>query len=312
MAEIYGLDAYAPAEVARRVQSVGVTKARLPVRQTLMLGVLAGAFIGLGSVFFTLVKSDASLGFATAQVLGGVVFALGLLLVVVAGAELFTGNNLLAMAWAAGQISTTEVLRNWVLVCAANFVGAAGLALLVFLSGHWQMNGGAIGRQVVAIALAKQDLAPWTAFFRGVLCNVLVCLAVWMAMAGRSVTDKVLAIIFPVSAFVAAGVLAARVQGADRVVIFVLRDRSFMTQTGISNDVTAIVSKRRTDCDRDVIGAAIDRRAFRRREAAVHDAADFVVIVVLVHAVLAINTNALEFPVHLEVDNTGNSVRTIG
>src|SRR5690606_11754749 len=114
-------------------------KARLPVHQTLMLGVLAGAFIGLGSVFFTLVKSDATLGFATAQVLGGVVFALGLLLVVVAGAELFTGNNLLAMAWAAGQISTREVLRNWVLVCLANFVGAAGLAVLVYLSGHWQM-----------------------------------------------------------------------------------------------------------------------------------------------------------------------------
>ena len=205
MAELYGLDAYAPAEVARRVQNVGVTKARLPVLQTLLLGVLAGAFIGLGSVFFTLVKSDASLGFATAQVLGGVVFALGLLLVVVAGAELFTGNNLLAMAWAAGQISTTEVLRNWVLVCAANFVGAAGLALLVYLSGHWQLNGGAIGRQVVAIALAKQDLSPWTAFFRGVLCNVLVCLAVWMAMAGRSVMDKAVAIVPPVAAFVAAG-----------------------------------------------------------------------------------------------------------
>jgi formate transporter len=205
MAELYGLDAYAPAEVARRVQNVGVTKARLPVLQTLVLGVLAGAFIGLGSVFFTLVKSDASLGFATAQVLGGVVFALGLLLVVVAGAELFTGNNLLAMAWAAGQISTAEVLRNWVLVCLANFVGAAGLAVLVYFSGHWQMNGGAIGRQVVSIALAKQDLTPWAAFFRGVLCNVLVCLAVWMAMAGRSVMDKAVAIVPPVAAFVAAG-----------------------------------------------------------------------------------------------------------
>ena len=205
MAEIYGLDAYAPAEVARRVQSVGVTKARLPLLQTLVLGVLAGAFIGLGSVFFTLVKSDATLGFAAAQVLGGVVFALGLLLVVVAGAELFTGNNLLAMAWADGQISTREVLRNWVLVCLANFVGAAGLAVLIYLSGHWQMNGGAVGRQVVAIALAKQDLAPWTAFFRGVLCNVLVCLAVWMAMAGRSVMDKAVAIVPPVAAFVAAG-----------------------------------------------------------------------------------------------------------
>ena len=205
MAELYGLDAYAPAEVARRVQNVGVTKARLPVLQTLVLGVLAGAFIGLGSVFFTLVKSDASLGFATAQVLGGVVFALGLLLVVVAGAELFTGNNLLAMAWADGQIGSAALLRNWALVCAANFVGAAGLALLVYASGHTGLNGGAIGQQVVRIALAKQAL-PWhEAFFRGVLCNVLVCMAVWMAMAGRSVVDKAVAIVFPVSAFVAAG-----------------------------------------------------------------------------------------------------------
>ena len=205
MAEMYGSDAFAPSEIARKVQNVGVAKARLPALQTLVLGVLAGGFIGLGALFFTLVKSDGTLGFATAQVLGGVVFSLGLLLVVVAGAELFTGNNLLAMAWAARQITTAELLRNWVLVCGANLVGAAGLAVLVFWSGHWQMNGGAVGRQVLAIAQAKQELAPWTAFFRGVLCNVLVCLAVWMAMAGRSVVDKAVAIVPPVAAFVAAG-----------------------------------------------------------------------------------------------------------
>ncbi len=150
-------------------------------------------------------RSDPTLGFATGQVLGGVVFALGLLLVVVAGAELFTGNNLIVMAWADGRIGSAEVLRNWVLVCAANFVGAAGLALLVYLSGHTAQAGGAIGAQVVKIALAKQSL-PWhEAFFRGVLCNVLVCLAVWMAMAGRSVVDKAVAVVPPVAAFVAAG-----------------------------------------------------------------------------------------------------------
>lgn len=170
-----------------------------------MLGVLAGAFIGLGAMFYALVKSDPSMGFAASSVLGGLVFSLGLLLVVVAGAELFTGNNLLAMAWADGKITTAEVLRNWVLVCLANGVGAAGLALLVFASGHPDMNGGAIGQQVVRIALAKQDLGLGQAFFRGVLCNVLVCMAVCMAMAGRSVTDKVVAIVWPVTAFVAAG-----------------------------------------------------------------------------------------------------------
>jgi formate/nitrite transporter len=205
MSELYGSDAYAPLEVARRVETVGVAKARMATLPLLMLGVLAGAFIGLGSMLFVIVRSDPTLGFAAAQIGGGLVFSLGLLLVVVAGAELFTGNNLLAMAWADGRITTAEVLRNWTLVCAANFVGAAGLALLVFASGHTGMNDGAIGRTVVRIALAKQGLPAWEAFLRGVLCNVLVCMAVWMAMAGRSVVDKAVAVVFPIGAFVAAG-----------------------------------------------------------------------------------------------------------
>jgi formate transporter len=205
MSELYGSDAYAPSEVARRVATVGVAKARMALLPLLMLGVLAGAFVGLGSMLFVIVRADATLGLAASQIVGGLVFSLGLLLVVVAGAELFTGNNLLAMAWADGQITSAQVLRNWVLVCAANFVGAAGLALLVFASGHTNMAGGAVGRAVVRIALAKQELPLWEAFFRGVLCNVLVCMAVWMAMAGRSVVDKAVAVIFPVSAFVAAG-----------------------------------------------------------------------------------------------------------
>ena len=162
MADLFGSDAFAPAEIARRVEEVGVAKARLPLLQTAMLGVMAGAFIALGALYFPLVASDESLGFASTRVAGGVCFSLGLLLVVVAGAELFTGNNLLAMAWAAGRISAAEVLRNWAVVCAANFVGAAVIA-------------------------------------------ILVCMAVWMAMAGRSVVDKAVAIVFPISAFVAAG-----------------------------------------------------------------------------------------------------------
>lgn len=205
MSEIYGSDAYAPREVALRVENVGVLKARLGLLPLAMLGMLAGGFIGLGSMFFALVKSDGSLSYANGQVLGGVVFSLGLLLVVVAGAELFTGNNLLAMAWADGKVSTAEVLRNWCVVCMANLMGAVGLALLVFLSGHTAMNAGAIAQAVLKIALAKQNL-PWQeAFWRGVLCNVLVCLAVWMAMAGRTVVDKAVAIVLPVTAFVAAG-----------------------------------------------------------------------------------------------------------
>ena len=205
MPELFGSDAYAPKEIALKVETVGVAKAHMATLPLLMLGLLAGAFIGLGGLFFVIVKSDASLSFAVSQLLGGFVFCLGLILVVIAGAELFTGNNLLAMAWADGQISSREVLRNWVLVCAANLVGTTGLALLVYLSGHTHANGGAIGVTVLKIAFTKQSLVWHEAFFKGVLCNVLVCMAVWMAMAGRSVVDKVLAIVFPITAFVAAG-----------------------------------------------------------------------------------------------------------
>jgi formate transporter len=203
--ELFGSDAYSPAEVARRVETVGVAKAEMALLPLAMLGVLAGAFIGLGSLLFVIVRADASLGFAASRLVAGLVFSLGLLLVVVAGAELFTGNNLLAMAWADGKITSLQVLRNWVVVCAANFIGAAGLALLVYLSGHTGMDAGAVGRAVVRVALAKQDLPAMEAFFRGVLCNVLVCMAVWMAMAGRSVVDKAVAVVFPITAFVAAG-----------------------------------------------------------------------------------------------------------
>jgi formate/nitrite transporter len=182
-----------------------VAKARLPLLSMLMLSVMAGAFIGLGSLYFVLIRSDPSLGFAARQILGGVAFSLGLILVIVAGAELFTGNNLLAMAWADRKISTPDLLRNWVIVCGGNFAGATGMALLVFLSGHAEMNNGAVALEYVRIAAAKVALPFWTAFCKGILCNVLVCMAVWMALAGRSVIDKVVAIVFPISAFVAAG-----------------------------------------------------------------------------------------------------------
>jgi formate transporter len=205
MAQLYGFDAYSPQEIADKVETVGVAKARLPLPAMVMLGVLAGGFIGLGALYFTLVTSDVSLPFAASRVLGGVAFSMGLILVVVAGAELFTGNNLLVMAWADRKITTVEMLRNWTIVYLANAVGAVGLALLVYLAQHPEMAGGAIGRQAVKLAVAKVHLPFVEAFFKGVLCNVLVCLAVWLAMAGRSVTDKVLAIVFPISAFVAAG-----------------------------------------------------------------------------------------------------------
>jgi formate/nitrite transporter len=202
---MFELDAYSPKQIAEKVETIGVAKARLPVLAVFMLAVLAGGFIGLGALYSVIVAADPALSFATARVLGGVVFSLGLVLVVVAGAELFTGNNLMVMAWAGRRISTAELVRNWVIVYAGNAVGALGLVLAVYLAGHGAMNGELVGTQYVRIAAAKSDLPFREAFMKGVLCNLLVCLAVWIALAGRTVTDRILAIVFPVSAFVAAG-----------------------------------------------------------------------------------------------------------
>jgi formate/nitrite transporter len=202
---MFGFDAYSPPEIAEKVETGGVAKARLPLLAMAMLGIVAGGFIGLGALYHTLVVSDTELPFAAVHVLGGLAFSLGLILVVVAGAELFTGNNLLVMAWADRRISTGELLRNWIVVYAANAIGAIGLAGIVFLSQHGSLNGGAVAAAYVKIAAAKTALPFAEAFFKGVLGNLLVCLAVWLALAGRTVTDKILAIALPVSAFVAAG-----------------------------------------------------------------------------------------------------------
>ena len=205
MQEIFGFDAFSPKEIAERVENVGVVKARLPLLSMFMLGILAGAFIGLGAMCFVLVQSETGLGFVAGRFIGGLVFSLGLILVVIAGAELFTGNNLLVMAWADDKLRFSEVLRNWIVVASANFIGAAGIALLVYFSGHPDMNGGAVGVSYVKIAALKCNLSFQQCFFSGMLCNVFVCLAVWMAQAGRSVVDKVVVIIFPITAFVACG-----------------------------------------------------------------------------------------------------------
>ncbi len=205
MSEIFGFDAFSPKEIADRIDQLGVTKAKLPLLALFMLGLLAGAFIGLGALYYTLIISDSSLSYGFSRVLGGLAFSLGLILVIVAGAELFTGNNLLVMAWADGKIQFRELLRNWIIVLLANFIGASGLAVLVFLSGHPELQQGAIAQQYLKIASYKCQLTLPHAFFSGILCNVLVCLAVWMAQAGRSVMDRVIVIIFPISAFVACG-----------------------------------------------------------------------------------------------------------
>lgn len=199
------VDAYSPKNIAERIDQVGVTKARLPTVPLLALAVLAGAFIGFGAMFFTVVVTGSNWGFGPTRLLGGVAFSLGLILVVVGGAELFTGNNLLAMAWADKKITTGQLLRNWVLVFLGNFIGAVATAFMLVHSGTLDIGGGAVLGTAINIAQAKVAIPPVEAFIRGVLCNALVCLAIWLSFAAHQVPGKVIAILFPITAFVALG-----------------------------------------------------------------------------------------------------------
>ncbi len=202
-------DAYPPPEIAARVCKLGLAKVNTAVPTMVALAVLAGAFISLGALFYTVTITAGAEGptlpFGLLRLAGGVTFSLGLILVVVGGAELFTGNNLIAMAWAAGCVQTRQVVRNWIWVYLGNVLGACGTAVLVLLAGIQLLGDGAVGETMVRIARSKIALDPLSAFARGVLCNVLVCLAVWLCMGARSVADKILAIVFPISAFVACG-----------------------------------------------------------------------------------------------------------
>ena len=198
-------DAYGPQEIAQRVELAGVTKARLPVLPTLTLSVLAGAFIGFGAMVYLLVMTGNDMGFGPGRMLGGVAFSLGLILVIVAGAELFTGNNLVVMAWADRRITTRQLLRNWTLVYIGNFAGSLGLIALAWLAGLQDLGGGGLGATAEAVARAKVELSSFQALLRGILCNVLVCLAIWMCFAAHTVAGKILAIVFPIAAFVALG-----------------------------------------------------------------------------------------------------------
>ncbi len=198
-------DARDPAEITEKTEGIGIAKANKDLVSQSLLGALAGVYIGFGAMFYTMIKADSTLGFATAHILSGLVFSVGLILVVVAGAELFTGNNLLTIAWAQKKITGKALLRNWGIVFVSNFVGAVLLASIIYASGHPDMHHGKIAETYVKVANAKCELPFWTAFFRGIGCNILVCLGVWLAYGGRTLTDKVMGIIFPVTAFVAAG-----------------------------------------------------------------------------------------------------------
>ncbi len=201
-----GLDALPPPEMARKAEQVGVAKAGLDTATTFALSVLAGAFIAMGAVFATTTTAGGSdLPYGVARLLGGLTFSMGLILVVVAGAELFTGNNLIVMAWASRRVSTLMLARNWVIVYAGNFVGAIATAALLYAGRQYELGGGLIGDQALSIAATKTGYGWWQAFVLGMFCNALVCMAVWLCYSARSTADKVLAIIPPIAAFVAAG-----------------------------------------------------------------------------------------------------------
>jgi len=198
-------DAYAPAVMAHRVENTGVAKAHLPFVPLLVLSILAGAFIAFGAMVFTLAMTNHGLGLGPSRILGGLAFSLGLILVVIGGAELFTGNVLLTLGFASRKIPGPAVLRNWSISYLGNFLGALGMAFLAHRSGFMEMGGNAVAATAISIAEAKVALSFETAFVRGVLCNTLVCLAVWLCFASHNVIGKIFAIIFPITAFVALG-----------------------------------------------------------------------------------------------------------
>ena len=215
----FRIDALLPAEMATRAEDLGVRKAEMPFLKMFMLAVLAGAFIALGALFATTVGAgsmavvtpegeaafSAGLPYGVTRLLSGLVFSLGLILVVVGGAELFTGNNLIVMAWASGKVTLGAMLRNWAIVYFGNFVGSFGTAVLVYFTKQYTFGKDAIGISVLNTAVAKSSFDFVQAVALGILCNALVCMAVWLTFSARSTIDKIAAIIFPISAFVAAG-----------------------------------------------------------------------------------------------------------
>ena len=202
MSDLQNHDDHKPSEIAKLVETAGVSKAHLPAAQMFVLAVLAGAFIGFGAATYTMIMTGVDASFGPARLLGGVGFALGLILVIVGGAELFTGNALMVMAAVDRKIKIRQLLRNWVIVLVGNLVGAAGLAIAFGLS---SLLEGPMGTTAVDIAAAKTTLSPLEALVRGALCNALVCLAVWLTFAARSVTGKILSILWPVAGFVLLG-----------------------------------------------------------------------------------------------------------
>lgn len=198
-------DALSPEQIEAKAEAAAVGKASMPKIKLFVLAMFAGVFVGLGAAFFTVVMGDSEMGFAAQRVLGGLCFCLGLELVLLCGAELFTGNALMVLGCASGKVSLYGLARNWTIVWIGNFVGSLLLAVLILGANLQGLNAGAVGDAMVSLAVGKVTPAWITLFCKGVLCNVLVCLAVWVGFGARTTADKVLGIILPVCAFVVMG-----------------------------------------------------------------------------------------------------------
>ncbi len=213
------IDALLPAEMATRAEYLGVRKAEMPAFTMFMLALLAGAFISLGSIFATTVAAggisvtaaDGAVAYTTGlpygvtRLLTGLVFSLGLILVVVGGAELFTGNTLIVMAWSSGKVTGRALLRNWAIVYTGNFIASIATAGLMFFSRQYTFGSNSVGIAALKIAVGKSDFGFLQAVALGILANALVCLAIWLTYSARTTIDKIVSIIFPITAFVAAG-----------------------------------------------------------------------------------------------------------
>ncbi|HPU00865.1 MAG TPA: formate/nitrite transporter family protein [Bacillota bacterium] len=196
-----------PPDLAKTMVGVAEKKANTGMPSLMWLAILAGAYIALGAIMFTIITNDLAtfIGDGLTRLIGGISFSIGLILVILAGAELFTGNNLIFTGYLEKKVTGKQVLSNWFWVYLFNFVGSLIVVFLFYYSGIWKANGGAIGVRAVSIAASKASL-PWVeALFRGIFCNWLVCLAVWLSNASRDVISKILSIMIPIAAFVAAG-----------------------------------------------------------------------------------------------------------
>lgn len=205
--EVPLFDALTPPAIARAAEDLGVKKAHYDTATLFVLAILGGAFISFGGFFAIVAMSDAAghMSFGVTRLIGGVVFSLGLVLIMCGGAQLFTGDCLMVMAWASKRLRFRELVRVWVTVWVGNGVGAVATAAILFLAGAYKIGHGAFGAAALSFASAKASDAPMEAFFLAILCNVMVCLAVWLSLSARSFTDKMLSIMFPVAFFVAAG-----------------------------------------------------------------------------------------------------------